>query len=389
MEQLGAHGAPSRPEKGHGMKAPFWKGRRVLVTGHTGFIGSWLSETLLESGALVTGYALPAPTEPSLFESLRLWERVPTITADIRDAERLAGLIESLKPEVVFHLAAQPIVRTAHADPVQTFATNVMGTVNLLEALRRTDSVAAALIVTTDKVYENREWDWGYREGDRLGGQEPYGASKACCELATEAFRRAYFSASKQGPGLATIRAGNVIGGGDWAADRLVPDAARAFASGAVLQIRAPQSIRPWQHVLEPIAGMMELAERLAAAPEAWGGAWNLGPEEGDSRSVAWLADRLAEAWPESAGWEVVGHDGPREARLLSLSSARARERFGWRCRWTAEQAVIRTARWYRAFYRGEDMLALTREQICQHERDHHHGHEHRTQAPTRRRAVA
>ncbi|MDX1486364.1 MAG: CDP-glucose 4,6-dehydratase, partial [Alphaproteobacteria bacterium] len=279
------------------MTSSFWNGRRVFVTGHTGFMGGWLSERLVSLGAQVTGYALPAPTEPSFFEATSLWQRVPTVTADIRDLERLTAIMASTRPEIVFHLAAQPLVRQAYAAPIETFSTNTMGTVNVLEAMRRAGGVAASVIVTTDKVYENHEWSWGYRESDPLGGREPYGVSKACAELAVEAYVRSYFLQDGAGPAMATVRAGNIIGGGDGAADRLIPDAVRAFSEGRPLLIRNPDAVRPWQHVLEPVTGMITLAERLVQTPDSAAGSWNFGPEESDSRTVSWVADKLVDAW--------------------------------------------------------------------------------------------
>lgn len=348
------------------MSNSFWRGRRVFVTGHTGFMGGWLCERLIGLGAEVTGYALPPPTEPNLFQATGLAGRMVSIPGDVRDADGLTHALTGARAEVVFHLAAQPLVRRAHREPVPTFSTNVMGVVNILEAMRVLDTVASAIVVTTDKVYENREWTWGYRENDMIGGFEPYGVSKACAEMAVEAYRSSYFHAG--GPAVATVRAGNIIGGGDWAEDRLVPDAARAFAAGKTLSIRNPGAIRPWQHVLDPVTGMMELARNLAepsrAADADWAGSWNLGPAEEDSRPVAWMADRLAAAWGPGARWTAMEDAGPHEARLLTLSSAKARSLLGWECRWRAEQAVMRAAAWYRAFYDGADMAAMTRDQI-------------------------
>ncbi|MEE8515679.1 MAG: CDP-glucose 4,6-dehydratase, partial [Alphaproteobacteria bacterium] len=272
---------------GFGLDTGFWAGRRVFVTGHTGFMGGWLCLWLGRLGAEVYGYALTPPTEPSLFEAAGLASHMASTIADVRDYERLSAALQAARPEVVLHLAAQPLVRRAYAEPVETYATNVMGTVNLLEAVRQCPTVRAAVIVTTDKVYENHERTRGYRETDALGGREPYGNSKACAEFAADAYRRSYFHDSDTG--IATVRAGNIIGGGDWAQDRLVPDAMRAFAVGEPLHIRHPNSVRPWQHVLEPLSGFLVLAERLAAAPADWAGGWNFGPDENDARTVAWV----------------------------------------------------------------------------------------------------
>lgn len=343
--------------------ASFWKDRRVFVTGHTGFKGGWLCLWLARLGARVTGYALEPPTEPSLFDAAGIAGDLTSVIADIRDRRRLDAALASARPEIVFHLAAQPLVRRAHADPVETFDTNVMGTVNLLDALRRQDGVLAAVVVTSDKVYDNREWVWPYRETDRLGGSEPYGASKACAEIAVDAFRHAYFA---DGPriGVATARAGNVIGGGDWAEDRLVPDAIRAFAAGETLRLRNPLAHRPWQHVLEPLAGYVRLAECLTAAPEKTAGGWNFGPAGGDSRPVRWVADTIARLWGGDARWTLDNRANPHEARLLAVDSSRAEAELGWRPVWPVERALEHTVAWYRAHYEGRDMRALSIDQI-------------------------
>lgn len=329
-----------------------WRGRRVLVTGHSGFIGGWLSLALQSLGAKVTGYALPPPTNPSLFEAARVADGMVSTFGDVADLAALTACMGQSQPEVVFHLAAQPLVRRAHAQPVATFATNVMGTVNLLEAVRSVASVTTLVVFTTDKVYENREWIWGYRENDALGGKEPYGVSKACCEMAVAAYRHAYLA--QRQVAVATVRAGNVIGGGDWAEDRLVPDAMRAFVAGQPLAIRNPAAIRPWQHVLEPVRGLLQLAERLAESPDRYEGGWNFGPAFEDSREVSWIADQLTQCWGDAASWQLedVRHR-PYEARLLALDSSKARSLLDWHTRFTLEEAIAQTVSWYRAFYRG------------------------------------
>jgi CDP-glucose 4,6-dehydratase len=266
----------------------------------------------------------------------------------------------------VFHLAAQPIVRKAYADPVHTYATNVMGTVHLMDAVRRTPSAAAVVVITSDKAYDNREWPWGYRETDALGGREPYGNSKACAELVVEAYRRSYFEGAKTG--IATVRAGNIIGGGDWAADRLIPDAVRAFADNRILKIRHPNAVRPFQHVLDPVRGMMMLAERVAAQPDMFTSGWNFGPSEDDTRAAGWMAERAAQLWGPSAHWQAEPTAGPHEAKLLVLSSAQAHTRLGWRPTWDAEAALARAVTWYRAFYDGAAMASATQAQINEHE---------------------
>ncbi|MGE0743953.1 MAG: CDP-glucose 4,6-dehydratase [Rhodospirillales bacterium] len=347
------------------LNSEFWVGRRVFVTGHTGFMGGWMCLWLMRLGAQVSGYALPPPTRPSLFEATGLAARLHSTFGDVGDLDRLSAAMAAAEPEVVFHLAAQPLVRHAHAEPIETFRTNVMGTVNLLQAMRAAPSLRACVVVTTDKVYDNREWDWGYRENDRLGGHEPYGASKACAEIAVDAYRDAYF---RDAPvGIATVRAGNIVGGGDWAADRLIPDAVRAFADGSVLGLRHPEAVRPWQHVLEPVAGMLALAERLAGEPAAWAGGWNFGPADSDARPVAEVADALVRWWGDGAAWRHTGPEraAPAEQRFLSLSSAKAALRLGWRPRWGFERTIENTVAWYRAHLDRQDMLDLSCRQIA------------------------
>lgn len=350
---------------GTGLTPAFWAGRRVFVTGHTGFMGGWLATSLARMGARVSGYALPPPTHPNLFTAARVDDVCSTVIGDVRERNPLASAMAEADPEIVFHLAAQPLVRLAHAEPVETYSTNVMGTVHLLDAARRLPGIRAIIVVTTDKVYENREWSWGYRETDAIGGREPYGNSKACAEFIVNAYRHSYFGCGR--PGIATVRAGNIIGGGDWAPDRLVPDATRAFAAKRALKIRNPSAVRPFQHVLEPVRGMMMLAEKLAAEPVAWAGGWNFGPLEDDCREVGWMADRLASLWGPTARWCAEPAQGPHEQRLLVLSAAEARTRLHWQPAWNAEAALTRAVEWYRAFYDGADVVALTRTQILQH----------------------
>jgi len=351
---------------GHGLNRSFWSGRKVFVTGHTGFMGGWLTLALARLGARVSGYALPPPTHPNLFTAASIDKSCRTTIGDVRDASDLIRAMAEAEPDVVFHLAAQPLVRRAHAEPVETYATNVMGTVHLLEAVRRTSTVSSVVVVTTDKVYENREWTWGYRESDLLGGREPYGNSKACAEFVVGAFRHSYFENGKIG--LATVRAGNIIGGGDWASDRLIPDAMRAFAESKTLKIRNPNAVRPFQHVLDPVRGMVMLAERLAASPAEFGTGWNFGPAEEDTRAVGWMAERVAELWGHTARWHAEASQGPHEAGLLVLSSAQARTRLGWRPTWDTHSATARTVAWYRAFYDGTDVASITQNQINEHE---------------------
>lgn len=365
----------------------FWKGRRVLVTGHTGFMGGWLVERLLGLGADVSGFSLEPPTEPNLFSCLDLAGRVRSTIGDVRDLEALSRTVQTTRAETVFHLAAQPLVRRAHREPVDTFSTNLMGSVNVLEAIRTNATVTEAILVTTDKVYDNREWAWGYRETDALGGHEPYGVSKACAELAVDAYVRAYFADS--GPAVATVRAGNIIGGGDWAENRLIPDAIRAFAAGDILRIRHPDAVRPWQHVLEPVEGMITLAERLHHSPKDFSRPWNFGPSEDDARTVAWVADHLTRTWGHTAAWAAIPDAGPHEATLLTLSSAKARADLGWSCKWRADEAIAHTTQWYRAYYDGANIGAVTRKQINDYVKGEDRDEFERQNPEERNRAVA
>lgn len=348
------------------MSADFWRGKRVFLTGHTGFKGGWLSLCLQQAGAVVVGYALQPPTQPSLFEVAEVGAGMQSVTGDIRDGEALSSALTAAQPEIVFHLAAQALVAASYADPVETYATNVMGTVHLLEAVRRSPAVRVVINVTSDKCYENREWDWPYREADPLGGRDPYSSSKACAELVHAAYARSFFAvAPGRGapPALASVRAGNVIGGGDWAADRLVPDAMRAFPAGRTLEVRSPAAIRPWQHVLEPLHGYMALAEQLWRRPEL-SGPWNFGPAEQDSASVAELLDALAACWSGAAAWRSVRAPGFAEAGQLRLDSSKARRQLGWRPAWSLAQALDAVVAWHKAHQAGAAMRAFSLQQI-------------------------
>ncbi len=345
----------------------FWHGRSVFITGHTGFMGGWLASTLLARGAKVHGYALDPPEGPSFFVATGLAGRLTSSTiGDIRDGPRLRAAMLSAQPEIVFHLAAQALVRAAHHTPIETFSVNVMGTAQVLEELRGIDSVRTALIVTTDKVYLNDGRATPYRESDRLGGRESYSASKACCEFVVEAWRHSYLR--KRGISVATLRAGNIIGGGDWAADRLVPDAIRKFSIGEPLVLRRPQATRPWQHVMEPLAGYLLLAEKLIHDPERFSTAWNFGPPPADCRPVAELAHMLAAAWGPGATVRAQPEESIFEETLLSLDSAHAETALGWSPRWTLDTGVGKTAEWYRAHGAKRDMWELTQQQIQQFE---------------------
>jgi CDP-glucose 4,6-dehydratase len=352
------------------MDSGFWRGKRVFITGHTGFKGGWLSLWLQSMGAEVSGYALSPPTNPSLFEKASVARgMVASYLADIRNLDNLKAALLAIRPEVVFHLAAQPLVHHSYADPVETYATNVMGTVHLLEAIRSTTSIRAVVNITTDKCYENREWVWGYRENDPLGGHDPYSSSKGCAELVTSAYRNSFFNVkdhSRHGVALATARAGNVIGGGDWAMDRLVPDMIRAFSNGEAVVIRSPQAIRPWQHVLEPLWGYLTLAEKLWELGPAFAESWNFGPNDEDAKPVQWIVQRLVEQWGDGATWRLDERPQPHEATYLKLDCSKARARLGWRPRWELGLALDRIVAWYRACARGEDMRAMTLAQIAE-----------------------
>lgn len=339
----------------------FWHGRRIFLTGHTGFKGSWLALWLSDLGAEVYGYALSPPTHPSLFQVLTLGERLAASTiGDIRDADTLLRAMRQARPDIVLHLAAQPLVRYSYDAPIETFTVNVMGTANLFEAIRECDSVQAVVNVTTDKCYENREWVWPYRESEALGGHDPYSASKACSELVTAAYRHSFLTAT--GVNVATARAGNVIGGGDWAVDRLIPDFLRAMDADETLQIRSPNATRPWQHVLEPLSGYLHLAQRLTS-DGAYSEAWNFGPDDSDARPVSWIVDYLCSKTP-GARWRHDGSIQPHEANTLKLDSSKAKSRLRWQPRWNLETALAMTLAWHRAWRDGEDMTDVSTRQI-------------------------
>ncbi len=345
----------------------FWHGRRVFLTGHTGFKGSWLSLWLEQLGAEVCGFALDPPTDPSLFKEARVAQGMRSEIADIRDLECVKARLQEHRPEIVFHMAAQPLVRKSYEDPVSTYATNVMGTVNVLESVRGCDSVRAVVVITTDKCYENKEWIWPYRETDRLGGYDPYSNSKACAELVVSAYRNSFFNPadySRHGVALASVRAGNVIGGGDWAEDRLVPDIMRAFMEERAVRIRNPHAIRPWQHVLEPLRGYLAVAESLCEQGAGCGEAWNFGPDQSDAQPVEWIVRELAETWGAGARWDLEDGVQPHEAQHLKLDCSKAAVRLGWRPQLRLKQALAMTSSWYQARLRGQDMQAFTRSQI-------------------------
>ncbi len=349
----------------------FWNCRRVFVTGHTGFKGGWLALWLAHLGAEVCGVALEPATRPNLFEEARVAQGMQSGIADIRDLERMKSMVRQHRPEVVFHLAAQPLVRDSYDDPIGTYTTNVIGTANLLEAVRGCDSVRAVVVITTDKCYENNEWVWPYRENDRLGGHDPYSNSKACAELMVSAFRDSFFPPAQyaeHGVAVASARAGNVIGGGDWAKDRLIPDIIRAFATAQPLRVRSPNAVRPWQHVLEPLSGYLKLAERLYESGPSYGGAWNFGPEHSDARPVEWIVQHLAANWGSEARWEVDAGPHPHEAQMLKLDWSKAAHGLGWHPTLSLEEALRFTADWYRRCAAGDDMRRFTIQQILRFE---------------------
>jgi len=347
------------------VKAAFWRGKRVFLTGHTGFKGGWLSLWLTQMGASVYGYALAPSTTPALFTTAKITDRLAASTiADIRDAATLQQAMQAAQPDIVFHLAAQPLVRHSYQAPVETYAVNVMGTVNLLEAVRGVAGVRAVVNVTTDKCYENREINEPYVEDEALGGYDPYSSSKACSELVTSAYRRSFMEALSVG--LASARAGNVIGGGDWSNDRLLPDFLRAIDAGKTLMIRYPDAIRPWQHVLEPLSGYLCIAERLAGDAR-FAQAWNFGPEDSDARSVEWIVENLCRRIP-GAAWRRETALQPHEAGTLKLDSGKAKQQLNWYPRWDLDTALEKTVGWHQAWKRGEDMQALSLTQIREYQ---------------------
>lgn len=349
----------------------FWKGRKVFLTGHTGFKGSWLSLWLDRLGASVTGYALDPPTQPSLFEQAEVSGVLRSICADIRDFPRLKSAVAECRPEVVIHMAAQSVVRRGYEDPIETYSSNIMGTVHLLEAVRQLEQPCVAVNVTSDKCYENREWIWGYREDDAMGGHDPYSNSKACAELVTSAFRNSYFRAEDFGghrTAVASARAGNVIGGGDWTADQLIPDLMRAFLAGEPCLIRNPSAIRPWQFVMEPLRGYLLLAERLAEDPGRFASAWNFGPAEADAKPVSWIGDQLVRLWGNHASWIEDAGMHPRESHYLKLDASKARTCLNWHPSVPLNLALEWIVEWYRAFQAGDNLGHLTRTQIERYE---------------------
>lgn len=343
----------------------FWQGKRVLLTGHTGFKGSWLSLWLQSMNATLRGVALPPPTEPALFEIARVAEGMEHRIADIRDFAEVRAQFAEFQPEIVIHMAAQPLVRLSYQQPIETYATNVMGTVHVLEAARQVGSVKAIVNITTDKCYENREWVWGYREDEPMGGHDPYSNSKGCAELVSSAYRKSFLE--EAGIAMATARAGNVIGGGDWALDRLLPDVLRALQENQTVLIRNPHATRPWQHVLEPLSGYLVLAERLYNQGQTYAEGWNFGPQDEDARPVQWVVEHLCESWGDGATWSLQPGNHPHEASFLKLDISKARQRLQWAPRWSLETALTCITEWHRAWLQGQDMQAVCLQQISQY----------------------
>ena len=353
------------------MNRAFWNGRKVLITGHTGFKGGWVSLWLQSLGANVLGYALAPPTRPSLFEVAHVAEGMTSITADVRDLDRLKAVVTGHCPEIVIHMAAQPLVRYSYENPIETYSTNVMGTVNVLEAVRHSESVRAVVCVTSDKCYENKEWLWGYREDEPMGGRDPYSSSKGCAELVISAYRRSYFPAEeyqRHGVALASARAGNVIGGGDWAGDRLVPDIMKAIMADRPVVIRSPQAIRPWQHVLEPLNGYLCLAEKLWVHGPEFAQGWNFGPADEDARPVSWVVEHLTNLWGENARWESDSAPHPHEATYLKLDCSKARSLLGWSPKLRLASALEWIVEWYQGYKQNQNMRHLTEAQIARYE---------------------
>lgn len=345
----------------------FWRGKCVCLTGHTGFKGSWLALWLQSMGAHVVGYALAPPTNPSLFEVAEVGKGMTSVIGDIRDLAKLQAVFAEHSPEIVIHMAAQPLVRYSYQNPVETYATNVMGTVHLLEAVRNSPGVKAVVNITTDKCYENREWVWGYRENEPMGGYDPYSNSKGCAELVSAAYRSSFFNANshaQHGVALATVRAGNVIGGGDWAQDRLIPDILTAFEQGKRVDIRNPHAIRPWQHVLEPLRGYLTLAERLFEHGASYAEGWNFGPNDEDAKPVSWIVEQMAAMWGNNAQWQFDTSEHPHEANYLKLDISKARSRLDWHPALRLNDALKLIIDWSKQCQAGADMHQLTLSQI-------------------------
>ena len=369
MEDLGLDMLISKATKFASVNPSFWNGKRVFLTGHTGFKGGWLVLWLSSMGAKVTGYGLAPNTTPNFFEVARVSSDLEqSHIADIRDLEKVQKAMADAKPDIVIHMAAQPLVRYSYANPVETYATNVMGTVNLLESIRVMECVRAVVVVTTDKCYENNEWAWGYRENEPMGGHDPYSNSKGCAELVTSGYRQSFFSPekySKHKVAIASARAGNVIGGGDWSEDRLIPDAIKAFEAKEALMIRNPLATRPWQHVLEPLSGYLILAQALYEKGVNFNGGWNFGPRDDDARSVQEVINLLIKGWGSAATWTQDQSEQPHEAHSLKLDCSKARQYLNWVPRWSLGQAIENITQWQQAHQQQGNMHEISLKQIA------------------------
>jgi len=355
--------------EGMGMRS-FWKGKKVLVTGHTGFKGGWLSLWLQQLGAEVVGLSLDPPTAPSFYQRSRVVEGMVSVQADIRDGDQLKAIFDQHQPEILFHLAAQSLVRYSYRSPVETYETNVMGTLHLLEAMRHTETTQAALMITTDKCYENREWVWGYRENEPMGGHDPYSSSKGAMELLIASYRNSYYPKERyqqHGVAIASARAGNVIGGGDWGEDRLIPDMIRAFQQGEAVNIRSPHAIRPWQHVLEPLFGYLQLSEKLYTEGAEYAEPWNFGSVDQDAMSVQWIVERLTQLWGKGAAWTLDQGTHPHEAHYLKLDCSKAHSRLQWKPKWSLEMTLEKIVEWHQLESEHGDMRGLSISQIEQY----------------------
>lgn len=349
----------------------FWKGKKVLITGHTGFKGSWLSLWLQSLGANVLGYALPSTTKPSLFEIAQVTEGMVSIMGDVRDLERLKAIIAENQPEIIVHMAAQSLVRFSYNNPLETYTTNVIGTVNVLEAVRHSGCVRVVIIVTSDKCYKNNEWIWGYRENEPIGGHDPYSSSKGCAELVASAYRNSYFSEKDDehhGVAVASVRAGNVIAGGDWSKDRLIPDVMKAFVENCPMIIRNPNAIRPWQHVLEPLNGYLCLGERLWEKGSEFVGAWNFGPYDEDAKPVSYIVERMVSLWGEGVHWEQDAGEHPHEAYYLKLDCSKAKNLLGWSPKLNLSTTLEWIVEWYKSYQQNRNMRHLTETEILRYE---------------------